>query len=365
MATNAQVTKQGFFRQAPLGSKNAHASKTPRAVSVGGGADSGFRAMAVAFIDYVSTHVRVKGDVVQRLLSRHFDYFPHHKPAAYGLITPQERMQQMMNNVRLSSLVPSLAYTLRQMAVDELCAHPVRYRNAFIKHHQKTSPKTMRDPSTWLDDSAMPALAEALSLSLDIQVVRGQSSLPVRLRYNEHADHPTLRLQLQDEQYFPLVRSAERFSDVKASAAFKHEVQLSSTNHNLDDFNAILKEIAQDDQRILTVLKATYHRLNVMVAAGELDKAGLIDLYLSAISSESRVKYVGTEYGSQDFFSCLSDPKQDDVPIVLEQKSHDQQVMDELIKGISRAISTEQISTEKVFAQLDQVPESRTGHAFR
>lgn len=369
MATNPHITKQGFFRHAPLESKISQVSKMPRPVSVGGDADSGFRAMAVAFIDYVSTYPRVKGDLIQRLLSRHFEYFPHHKPSFHGLITPQERMQQLMKKVRMSTLASSLAYTLRQITVDELCAHPLRYRSAFIKHDHKTSPEAMRDPSTWMDENAMAALAEALSVSLDIQVVHGQSSLPVRLRYNEHTDHPKLRLQLQDRQYYPFVRCAERFSDVKSSAVLSHESQSRLTNNKSDEFNTIFKEIEQDEQRLLSVFKSTCNRLKTMVAAGELDKTGLIDLYLKAMSSndylQGRVKYVGTEYGNQHFFMSVSDSKQDDAPIVLEAKSHDEQVMNELIEGISRAISIEHISAENVFAQIDQVPERHARQALR
>ena len=140
-------------------------------VDVGGNGDCGFRAIAAGLLDYFLMHPRMNGELLNKVLSSHFSYFPTHRTTMPGLVKASERMERLIKQVRMTELLPAMAYTLRQLAVTELCENPALYRGAFIDRHETTTPEEMRKPTTWIDESSIAALARALAMPIEVQIV--------------------------------------------------------------------------------------------------------------------------------------------------------------------------------------------------
>lgn len=362
MPTNTLIGNHatpGFFKKPvanPLGT--ADASKKPILVDVGGNGDCGFRAAAAGFIDNFISNKRIKSELLNKVLFHHFGYFPDQRLVAPGLLTPAERMQQLIKHVAMPELVKALAYTFRQLAVDELVANPAQYRGAFANRTEQTEPATMRKPSTWIDESAIAALAQALNLPIEVKVVERGKELPMRLQYNAMATKPGVSMQLQAGHYIPFLTHAADFSGVKApSVNVTKPVEPVDTNdRNLPE---ILALIAEDDQRMLDSFDNTHHRLTAMVNAGELTKADLLAMYIKGMANsdylQGRVKYVGIEHGSQDFFEKVISAAKRGTDIVSLPHDHDEQIVQELVHGIARATSIGHMNADALLDEREDL----------
>lgn len=324
--------------------------KKPVFVDVGGTGDCGFRSIAAGIIDnFLNQPMKMRGDLLKQVLTHHFKYFPQHRITMPGLITPVDRMDQLIRTTHMGELVQTFAYTLRQMAVDELCLHPEYYRGAFVTEHEETSPAVMRQPTTWIDESSIAALSNTLQMPVDV-FIGANHTLRKRLRYNEDAINPGVVIRLQGAHYIPSVHSSDRFALVKSQTqrVLKPQVDVNEADPSLAD---ILTKIAAEDQRLITVFDATCHRLKFMVANGELSKENLFSIYIKGMSHSdylsNRAKHASVEHGHQQFFNLITHGQTGkDTFSVL-----DDQMTDELIHAISRAISIGHMSDESLDIQ--------------
>ncbi|WP_131782087.1 hypothetical protein [Legionella gresilensis] len=164
MATNFFISQGTFPHRAfvDVGSKNG---------------DCGFRAIAAAIIDNVLTRRRLNQPLLVAILEQHSKYF--NLPQAAGLLTPIERLLQLIDRPSaMSKFLTEFAYTLRQIAVDKISNNPERYRGAFIDDDGDISAtaQQMRQPNTWIDETAIAALAEALNISITVNFVDGEKN---------------------------------------------------------------------------------------------------------------------------------------------------------------------------------------------
>ncbi len=365
MTTATPPTNPGFFGQVLVQTpfQVAKSAKKTVLVDVGGQGDCGFRAVAAGLVDNFVTNPRMRGDLLNKVLPQHFNYFPQHRPTVVGLTTPAERMQQLINQVRMPELIQSLAYTLRQIAVDELCAHPANYRGAFANQHEYTSPEQMRKASTWIDESAIAALAQALDVPIEVKVVSRGKELPLRLQYNEASRNAQLVVQLQNGHYIAHVTHGELFMTVKQRPLTNVKVFADDAKHD-SSLEDILAVIAEEDKYLLHEFESTHNRLTAMVVAGELSKQDLLVIYIKGMTSSDylhgRVKYVGTEHGHQHFFAALLQAQKGTEVVELPTATYEDQVVNELVRGIARAVSIGQMSMVDVFAAIDNKEESRS-----
>ncbi len=340
-----------FFPKKTLGQEPSLAVvKNAVFVDVGGTGDCGFRSIAAGIIDnFLNQPSSMRGEMLKQVLMNHFKYFPHHRITMPGLVKPADRMDQLIKAKKnnMGELVQTLAYTLRQMAVDELCAHPECYRGAFVKEHEQTSPENMRKASTWIDESSIAALSNALQMPVEVLIGDPQHSLRKRLRYNESATNPPVEMRLQGGHYIPRLVSGERFGLVRHQTA--REVQPQVDSNRVDpSLPDILIKIAAEDKRLIAAFDTTYNRLAFMVANGELSKADLLSIYIRGMSESDylskRATHAGVEHGHQDFFNLISSAEKGEPRWV---GSH-QEMTDELIHAISRAISIGHMSEEVI-----------------
>ena len=318
--------------------------KKPTFVDVGGTGDCGFRSVAAGFIDYFLIQPsRLSDDLLARVLRNHFKYFPKHR-ASVASIIPSESMEQLIRIHRMSELVQTFAYTLRQMTVDDLCAHPELYRGAFIQAHEETSPEKMRQATTWIDESSIAALSKTLEIPID--VVCGE--VRKRLRYNEDLAKPSVVIRLQGAHYMPCLIHHERFTLVQSQAIRLVQPQADAQRHD-PSLSAILTKIAAEDKRLIKAFDATYHRLTFMLANQELDKDDLLAIYIKFIPTSdylsNRAKHAGIEHGHQDFFNLIMNAQKGDASWT--RQGH-MQMTHELVHAISRAISIGHLSEDVI-----------------
>ncbi|ETO94472.1 hypothetical protein [Legionella oakridgensis] len=354
----------GFFGHPPV--RTAAVAKLRSAfVNMGGTGDCGFRSVAAGFIDNFLSGQRIKANVIAKVLKQHVAYFPEHGSNMI-LATPTEELRELTRRVSMAELIQKLSYTLRQMAVNELCVNPARYRGAFVGSHENTSPDSMRKPSTWMDESAIAALANALDFPIEVRVVEKGKELPMRLQYNAGAANPGIVMQLQNDHYIPRVVHQEEFAAVRHKPA--PVVRTNAVQHD-PNLSEILAVIATEDKRLQEEFESLRHRLTAMVAAGELSKADLLKLYVKGMATsdylQGRVQYVGTEHGTQHFFEAITQAQKEPEALVLTKEQYDEHIIAELIHALARAISIGDMPAERVFAQIDEVDEVRHHSVLR
>jgi len=327
-------------------------------VDVGGDGDCGFRAVAATLLDEFMRHPRRHATLWNKLLTAHFDYFSEPRRSS-SLMTHTERVTALMNHLSLAKLIQSLAFTLRQLAVTEMCHHPEVYRGAFVEQHEGTTPEMMRKPTTWIDENGIAALAHALSLPIEVQVIDRLKTLPKSYHYHPSAAaHPPVVIQLLGGHYTPRVSAPEKFAAVKGHI---HPVlnPMSPTKEEQDpDLSEIYAAIAADDHRKVEAFESTYHRLCVMVTAGELTKEDLLTMYVKGMKDSDylvgRVAEVGFEYGHQAFFDEILKAKQGRQHLGFLTLDAEQSITAELIHALSRAISIGHMQSEELFGLLDK-----------
>ncbi len=351
------IPSQRFFTADKRAPKSEQSSSL-QLVDVGGNGDCGFRAVTAGLLDYVRFNSRVNDNVLKKLLRYYFRYYPQHQPEQ-AYLTAKERVEILMRNVPLPELINTMAYALRQMAVDTMVAHPGMYRGAFVHEHEETSPSDMRKPLTWIDENALAALANEMDMTISVSVVGQQRELPLRLEYNRTENpsvgKPEIAIQLNKEHYMPKVHHPELFNPITQRQAR----QMNPANVAIadPDMDTILKNIKQHDQQMLDSYHATKKSIQSAVDAGELSKDELMGLYISGMSHsdylQGRVKQIGLEHGTQDFFQTL-ETYQNASSAEKQPADHNDRIVKELIHALARAVSIGQISEDKLFISVEE-----------
>lgn len=345
----------------------------PAFVDVGGRGDCGFRAIAAALIDKLLTknnypiHSRPRAveDLFKMLLARHFKLFP--MKHASGLKTVTERVRDLVDSparmvdspAKMAEFIDKLAYTLRQIAVDEMVAHPEDYRGAFVDNAEGTTPAEMRQQSTWIDETAIAALANALHVPITVKIVEPNKEIPAMKYHGKEASQGVgeVVIQLQAQHYIPRVSQPERFQLVA-----NQPVPSLEPNHEQSkpdpEMPAILARIEAEDKRLLAEFDYYKSLLTNMVQYGNLNREQLISMYVKGMGSSDylrgRIRQVGLEYGNEHFFAEIIAKSQSKPAIItLGQGSHETLVIQELVHAIARAVSIGQLDAKLVLNMIE------------
>ncbi|MDX1836334.1 hypothetical protein DIZ81_02115 [Legionella taurinensis] len=352
----------------------------PAFVDVGGHGDCGFRAIAAALVDKLLTknnfpmNARSRGieDLFKRLLARHFKLFPMKHGS--GLKTVTERVRDLVDSparmvdspVKMAEFIDKLAYTLRQIAVDEMVTYPENYRGAFVDNTEGTSPAEMRQQSTWIDETALAALANALHIPITVKMVEPNKEIPA-MKYHGQAESQGVGevvIQLQGQHYIPRVSQPERFQLVANQPVPPIEPNPEQSKPD-PEMPAILARIEAEDKRLLAEFDYYKSLLANMVQYGNLNKDQLIAMYVKGLGSSDylrgRIRQVGLEYGNEHFFAEITSRAQNKPAIIaLNRESNESQVVNELIHAIARAVSIGQLDSKLVLDMIENDNQENT-----
>ena len=254
-------------------------SEVAHFVDVGGNGDCGFRAIAAGILDVEGQGIRL----LKQILSRHFNYFPGHQAKVSLTQTPEEQLRVLSSRIRLSELLPAMAYTLRQLAVDELCKNPDKYRGAFVSLHEGTTPEKMRQRGTWIDESSIAALARCIGIPVIVLVMERKQELPLRLTYGGPSEEKPITIKLSHGHYMPRVVST-RFDQLQAQPSPVLEPTIPADSGEKDpSMDEILAKIAKADQFLIEEYRRVRGIISAAIAAGELDKNSLMSMYINSI----------------------------------------------------------------------------------
>lgn len=351
----------------PIGFLSQPIIKTRTVVNVGGNGDCGFRAVAAGFIDNFLMHSHFSVELLSKVLYPHFVYYPQHRPQMTGLMTVNDFMKGMLANVSMPELIQTMAFTLRQLAVDEMSAHPANYPGAFVQNNEKTSPEFMRKSVTWIDESSIAALAYALSMPIEVRVVERGKELPLPpLNYPSNvklsAINPKIVIELESAHYRPRLLDASPFkSDIYGTFP---EIKPIINDQVADtDLSQILVIIAAQEKRVITEFEALRDNLNCLVSDGTLTKNNLIDIYIKGMVTsdylQGRVRHVDEELGNPYFSNALSNARSVDQVVHSPLRTHDEEICVELVRAIARAISIGHMNADDVYAQIDRQDTSK------
>ncbi|WED43034.1 OTU domain-containing protein [Legionella cardiaca] len=350
-----------FFSEANLGLPKV--KQGPGFTDVGGIGDCGFRALAAAFLSKAMYEKRNSKEL-SRLLDEHFKYFPEQKPKL-PLMTSQEKIDYITKIPGMPVFVQTLAYTLRQMAVDEIVAHPEYYRGAFFgKEAMPISPQAMRLETTWIDETAIAAVAKTTGFPVEVQVVTPSKSLPLRLEYGKESTVPgnPLVIELQNNHYRPYVSDPARFRSVKAVAT--NPIHPQAVEKKDPELKEVLARINAEDERLLKKFEETKKILMAAVLGEGLSKKELLDIYVAGMEKSDYLEgykgYVGTEHGSERFFTAVRANRDNAHDIHKRFASHDEEITNDLVHAIARAVSINQINPSIVFDKIERTQEHRT-----
>lgn len=340
----------------------SHTKTTRTAIHVGGHGDCGFRSVAAGFIDNFLMHSHFSVELLNKVFSRHFVYYPQHRPQMTGLTRASDMMTRLLTDVSKPELIQTMAFTLRQLAVDEMVAHPERYRGAFVQDHEQTSPEFMRDPATWIDESSILALAYALDMPIEVRVVESgkELSLPP-LNYppgiKVSATKPKVVIELKAGHYRPELLDPSYFkSDIYDT--FPEVKPIISGQVADPELPEILMRIETEEQRLIAEFEALRHNLHCMLKDGTLTKNRLLELYIKGMATsdylQGRVRHVDDERGHSYFSNALDAAQGVDKIFHSPLHTYDEDVSVELVHAIARAISIGHMNADDVYAHIDQ-----------
>lgn len=343
--------KQKFFSSAQLSFPALPTQKDAPSgyVDVEGPGDYGFRALAAALIELVLLHPLMEGKdaLLEVLVSRYEEFFQPCKTSIVGSPASQ-RWLQLLKRVPLSQFIPDLGYVLRQIAVDELCANPAIYPDAFIAAKIPIAVSLMRKANALIDACAIAALSNRLCLPITINTIDGCMTLPKQLKYNVDGIRPSLIIQLNNGRYMPYLRTLS--TQIGRNMIWS----MSAINHTpiverrMDD---ILRDISDDRMNIKQQFLSIYNDLKLQVSRATLTKADLIAIYVSGADRCRNLKDLrhsaGLEVGTQRFFETMIATENSATNEVVS--SHDEYIIRELILAIARAISLGYMSPSVIY----------------
>jgi len=326
-------------------------------VNVGVNGDCGFRSVAAGLIDNFLTHSHLNLELLSKVLIQHFSYFPQHRTILDGLIQANDLMKAMLETFSKPELIQTMAYTLRQLAVDEMNANPEKYVKAFIQNSTELSPESMRQSETWLDISSIKALANALNMPIEIRVVELGKELPIPpLNYPRtikiSATNPKVVIELEARHYRPLLLEAIAFqSDIyQTLPTIPPRASDHSTDRTISEIHSL---IDAEEQRVIDKFETIRDNLTNLVNAGELTKQSLLEILITG------TEIMNDNYNHHYFPMNLVKARGIYRAEHSVSRTHDEEVTTELVNRIAHEICVGHRNADGVYALIDNPANNR------
>ena len=362
--------------------------KKKQLVNLGGEGDCGFRALAAGMVDNIfendrRAHATANQELHEankkrciELMDRFVALFPHYKEdVPEGTWT----FVQVLGRMRYKQgFIPDLAYTLRQAAVDEIVAHPEDYPGVdyaemehpeFTQDDQQTSPILMRQLDTWIDESAIAAVAQVFNVPVTVRVTKANEEIFKPMHYGPDPQTSSVleanrvEIRLEDNHYQPMLADSDAFAAVISQSAFTQQPDIAEVEFNDPSLKVILEKIKAADEKLVADFNEHHARLTELVSEGKLNKDLLLKIYIQGLNKPNnsgylagRVRHVGLEYGNQDFFARAVKNAKSGMPLTRSNPNDefDKIICDEAVHAIARAmVTTFDLSPDEVYAQID------------
>lgn len=327
-----------FFSKSP-------AAQTPAVYSIHIGGEQ-FQAAAVALSDHLK-YGTIAVNSLKKILDGFFTHFPQYKPTQ-AYLTPGQRMDMLLHNPRKSEVVSCLAYTLRQLAVNELLARPLNYIDVFAELPDNLSINQLREPATQLSPLALNALAQVLDIAICLSFKERNKSLRSREVFNQ-AGEAQLTLLLQSGLYYPQVRNKADFAYVGQLAINPPKPIISQ---NEETIAAIKQAIALYTKELTYDYEHMYKSLFSMNTAGELPKSKLLDLYITFLPTGPDALRL-----QQRIAACDAAVNKHSLVDVVE--NGEQELVKSLTSALAGWLCTGQVSEEQFFERMEARPGAR------
>ncbi|MFI4962417.1 MAG: hypothetical protein ACHP6H_01020 [Legionellales bacterium] len=307
-----------------------------------------FHALAITLLDCYKHRPQTSSVPLKRILDRLFTYYP-----TFISMEPSrnlvERMLMLTNTPRGPEIIECMAYVLRQLAVDEIYERPLNYREAFEGLSAETSKGYMRQSSTLLPASALGAVAHTLGLKLTLSITEPFKPLRQCNLYDfrpKGVQSPELVVQVQGGTYFPEVKDEGAFTPV-SQVANGVVAQIESMPEHFGTLAALIRDIEEDNHRLLVSYSQIRKTLMYMIERDELSRNELRDLYIKFLPTRDY-------FYTSSLDRLLNQEQQDKKPMSFEAPlKTGERVNAQLIDLVSGLISIGHINSDAFFNELE------------
>lgn len=328
----------------------------------GGNGDCGFRVIAgLLLFNFSKENNSYKERTLQKILDNFYTYYPAFKPD--NKVHAKEHLNALLKHQPIDQLIAMFAFVLRQLSVDEMCSNVEIYRGAFVANSEGTSPAQMRKNNTWIDESAIAALA--MSLDIPVEVVdKGQGrALGRSYVYNQTASDTKITMQLQSGHYKGVVKAqpneVEHFRGSRKSYTPPMISPIAISRQD-PSFEEIIAKCNSYDQKVLNEFNQLKDNLTFKFKVGELNKEKLVQMYIGAMKNSDYLqgRHIVSikESGNESFFNTINDAQaanKNGITINYPETQLDS-VVEELIHAISRACVIDQANLEELFQYMEE-----------
>lgn len=334
--------QQNFFNKVPIATRQALERSY---IDVGG---DQFRALAVTFIDAMNNSTFEPETSLKKIVDKIYSIYPQYSSiTTSAFLTSSERFKMLVNNLRKSEMLDCLSDVFRQIAKDELCSFPLKYKEIFMGLDRNNSKKDLHFSNSSLFGSVV---SQALGIHLILSYVGNNKDLAKREIYScNDKMGPLLKVSLQVKGaiYFPQVTSIrDYYFLVKASKLIKRPSENSDDLKDKDSetLGETISLVENDTQRLIRIYTQWCQNLLTMIQLNELQIEDLRDLYIEFLPVENGF------IDPQSFFENALDVTSK--PVESKDAGEFEQLCAEALAGW---ISMELVNVEQFSDRLEQL----------
>lgn len=329
------LSNTGFFNRSFEQSQKKNNNREQTVIHVGGEL---FHALAMAFIDKVMQGQMLALPYANSLLQQLAFYFP--QQTAKEKVSAETLEAWLISHPAKSEAIMCLAYTLRQMAVDELLRHPFEYKKTFLELPQQYSEDRLRHGETKLPVSVLAALVNVLPLMISLSFMEPGKELRRQVKYAGLAEVALFKLviQVQKGAYFPQVRHVEYFTSLGTLT----QSEMLPLSVNGGSLTAVYDAVAADNLRLWKRYEQYRKTLNALILDSELSLDQLQALYLEYLPPSN-----------QSLFASLEQQYHKTIAVGIERALTEQKTQ-LLINALAGGLCLSQINEQQFFTALEQ-----------
>ncbi len=309
-------------------------------IDVGRNGDCGFESIAARLID-LQRKKKLQGTPLDSLFKVYRFYFPNESAS----FSDEEVFDHLIKTSHPRLLVKHMAFALRQYAVNEMVAHPEDYPGAFADNTEGTSPAKMRRPGTWIDGSALAAVAKGLKIGVVIHC--GEVAIPFYESNQPRECKEDVDIILSRGHYQPYVSDPDYFSQVTPTVTANLPI-VQSHDPTLEEINKKIQQFERIDRK----REANAHHI-----LEQLSTEDLVTLYQQMLPYSdylpNRILMVTDKYDGDLFFYSAIIHNEMDI------------TNEEVLKGELLHALSKQAYIDKNFYEREVLPMERSYRGMR